>query len=156
GYSTFFIGSSYNQFPSRLASQPPFANTATLTTSTAQPLTLQNGFATLPSTTITNSFAIDRYYVLPYVQSWNFSVQLEFPHSIVLEASYLGNKGTRLDVQRLPNRAAPGSPLTAEQRRQIGNATGFTFDSPMGNSIYHAGQFRLTRRFQKGLAVYST
>jgi len=90
------------------------------------------------------------------VQSWNFSVQREFPHSIVLEASYLGNKGTRLDIQRLPNRAAPGSPLTAEQRRQIGNATGFTFETSDGNSIYHAGQFRVTRRFQRGLAVYAT
>jgi hypothetical protein len=156
GYRTFFIGSTYGQFASRLASQPPFANTATLTTSTLQPLTLQNGFPVLPSTTITNSYAIDRNYALPYVQSWNFSVQREFPHAIVLEASYQGNKGTRLDIQRLPNRAAPGSPLTAEQRRQIGNATGFTFASSEGNSIYHSGQFRVTRRFQKGIAVYAT
>jgi hypothetical protein len=156
GYRTFFIGSTYGQFASRLASQPPFANTATLTTSTLRPLTLQNGFPVQPSTTITNSYAIDRDYRLPYVQSWNFSVQREFPHAIVLEASYQGNKGTRLDIQRLPNRALPGSPLTAEQRRQIGNATGFTFASSEGNSIYHAGQFRVTRRFQKGLALYAT
>jgi hypothetical protein len=156
GYRTFYIGSTYGQFASRLASQPPFANTATLTTSTQQPLTLQNGFPVQASTTITNSYAIDRNYGLPYVQSWNFSVQREFPQSIVLEASYQGNKGTRLDIERLPNRAAPGSPLTAEQRRQIGNATGFTFAASEGNSIYHAGQFRVTRRFQKGMALYAT
>ncbi|HTM47628.1 MAG TPA: carboxypeptidase-like regulatory domain-containing protein [Bryobacteraceae bacterium] len=156
GYRTFFIGSTYGQFASRLASQPPFANTAMLTSSTLHPLTLQNGFPALPSTTITNSYAIDRNYRLPYVQSWNFSVQREFPHAIVLEASYQGNKGTRLDIQRLPNRAAPGSPLTAEDRRQIGNATGFTFASSEGNSIYHSGQFRLMRRFQRGVSLYAT
>jgi hypothetical protein len=58
-----------------------------------------------------------------------------------------------LDVQRMPNRAAPGSPLTSEQRRLIGNATGFIFDSSDGNSIYHAGQLRLTRRFRRGVSV---
>jgi hypothetical protein len=34
-----------------------------------------------------------------------------------LELSYMGTKGTRLDVERAPNRALPGSPLTAEDRR---------------------------------------
>jgi trimeric autotransporter adhesin len=71
----------------------------------------------------------------------------------VLEAGYMGTKGTHLDIQRLPNRAAPGSPLTAEQRRQIGNAVGFTYEDSNGNSILHSGQLRLTRRFQKGVSV---
>src|SRR5262249_38954088 len=40
----------------------------------------------------------------------------------------------------------------SEQRRLIGNATGFTFDASDANSIYHAGQLRLTRRFRRGIA----
>jgi hypothetical protein len=80
-------------------------------------------------------------------------VQGNLPHALVLDVGYLGTKGTRLDVQRQPNRAAPGSPLTAEQRRQIGNATGFTFDTSQGNSIYHALQVRFMRRFQKGVSA---
>ena len=60
---------------------------------------------------------------------------------------------THLDLQRLPNRAMPGSPLTAEQRRQIGNAVGFTYESSEGNSIYNAGQLRLVRRFRKGMSA---
>ena len=59
-------------------------------------------------------------------------------------------------MQRLPNRAAPGSPLTAEQRRQIGNATGFTYDTSDANSIYHSGQLRFTRRFSRGLSTNVT
>ncbi len=152
GYGVFFNGSIYNQFPTRLASQPPFAKTATLSTSLARPLTLENGFATAPSTTITNTYAVDRGYRVGYAQTWNLSLQQDLPHSLVLEVGYLATKGTRLDIQRLPNRAAPGSPLTAEQRRQIGNAVGFTFDSSEGNSIYHAAQVRLTRRFRRGLS----
>ena len=52
----------------------------------------------------------------------------------------------------MPNRAAPGSPLTAEQRRMIGNATGFTFDTSVGNSIYHAANLQFQRRFQNGIS----
>ncbi len=72
GYGIFYNGSIYNQFPSRLASQPPFAETATLTTSLTQQLTLQNGFATAPTQTITNTYAVDRYYRAGYAQTWNF------------------------------------------------------------------------------------
>jgi hypothetical protein len=153
GYGLFYNGSIYRQFPNRLASQPPFADTATLSTSVGQPLTLQNGFATTPSTIVTNTYAVDRHYRVPYAQTWNFAIQQPLLPSLVLQVGYLGTKGTRLDIQRLPNRAAPGSPLTAEERRQIGNAVGFTFDSSEGNSIYHAGQVRLTRRFRRGLSA---
>jgi len=153
GYGLFFNGSIYNQFPQRLASQPPFASTASLTTSLARPLTLADGFAAGPSQTITNTYAVDRRYRVGYAQTWSLSVEQDLPRSLVLEAGYLGTKGTRLDIQRLPNRATPGSPLTAEQRRQIGNAVGFTFDSSEGNSIYHAGQLRLTRRFRRGISA---
>ncbi len=153
GWGVYFNGSVYNQAASRLAQQPPFAKTASLVTSLARPLTLQNGFASAPSTQITNTYAVDRGYRAGYAQTWSFSLQHDLPAAMVVEAGYLGTKGTRLDVQRLPNRAAPGSPLTAEERRQIGNATGFTFDSSEGNSIYHALQLRATRRFRRGVSL---
>ncbi len=49
GYSIFYNGSAYSQFASKMASQPPFVQTASLTTSTSDPLTIQNGFAVAPS-----------------------------------------------------------------------------------------------------------
>ncbi|MBI4876701.1 MAG: TonB-dependent receptor [Acidobacteria bacterium] len=153
GYGVYFNGSVYNQAANRMAQQPPFSKSASLVTSLARTLTLQNGFASAPSTQITNTFAIDRGYRAGYAQTWNLSLQQELPGSLVAELGYLGTKGTRLDIQRQPNRAAPGSPLTAEQRRQIGNATGFTYDSSEGNSVYHAGQLRLSRRFRRGVSV---
>jgi hypothetical protein len=65
----------------------------------------------------------------------------------------MGTKGTRLDVERAPNRALPGSPLTAEDRRLIDNAVGFTYETSDGNSIFHAGQARLTRKLSKGVSI---
>ena len=35
--------------------------------------------------------------------------------------------------------------------RSIGNATSFAYDTPVGNSIYHAGQVRLNRRFRRNM-----
>jgi hypothetical protein len=153
GYSIFYDGTAYNTIAVRLAGQPPFAETATLQTSSLRRLTIQDGFGNDPSKQVTNTFAVGRNYVLPYAQTWNLALQNEFKGGIVVEANYLGTKGTRLDVLRLPNRAAPGSPLTAEQRRQIGNAVGFTYDSSEGNSIFHAVQVRVIRRLRRGLST---
>jgi hypothetical protein len=155
-YGVYYNSTVYNQIASRLASQPPFADTETLTTSLADPLTLQNGLATHRSgKLILNTFAVDPNYRVGYAQTWSSSVQNEFKQGFFVELGYLGTKGTRLDLQGLPNRAAPGSPLTAEQRRQIGNAVGFTFENSNGDSIYHALQVRLNRRFRKGLSFQS-
>ena len=153
GYGIYYNPSVYNGIATRLAAQPPFAQTATLNTSLTDVLTLQNGLATTPAgKQILNSFAVDPNYRVGYAQTWNAGVQTDLPYSMVLETGYIGTKGTRLDIQTLPNRAAPGSPLTAEQRRQIGDATGFTYEASAGDSIYHALQVRLMRRMRRGLA----
>lgn len=153
GYGWYYNGSVYNNAASRLGQQPPFATTGTLTTTLDRMLTIRNGFATRPDQDITNTFAVDRNYLVGYAQTWNLALQQDLPGAMVLEVGYLGTKGTRLDIQRSPNRAPAGSPLTAEERRRISNAVGFTFDSSEGNSIYHAGQVRLNRRFRRGVSV---
>ncbi|HVX65995.1 MAG TPA: TonB-dependent receptor [Bryobacteraceae bacterium] len=153
GYGVYYNGSIYNQFPSRLSGQPPYANTLSLVTSTDNPLTIADGFTGTPTETITNTYAVARDYRPAYAQTWNVTIQTELTQSWVLQVGYLGTKGTRLDVERMPNRAPAGSQLTAEQRRLIANASGFTLDTSDGNSIYHAGQVRLMRRFSRGLSL---
>jgi hypothetical protein len=149
GYGIYYNGSVYSQFGSQLAAQPPFATTANLTT-TDGPLTLQNGFPAVLSQTIANTFAVDKDYKPGYAQSWNASIQESLGRSWVIEIAYNGTKGTDLDVLRLPNRAPLGSPLNTPNLRLIPNASAFTFDSSIGNSIYNSGQVRFTRRFARG------
>ena len=153
GYAWHYNGSIYSQFATRLNAQPPFANTAHQSTTVTNPLTIRNGFLGVAPQQIRNTYAVDRQYRVGYAQTWNLSVQKDLPFSLVGELGYLATKGTRLDIQRLPNRAAPGSPLTAEQRRQIGNAVGFTYESSEGSSIYHSAQVRLTRRLRRGMSA---
>jgi hypothetical protein len=153
GYGIYFTGAAYAQFANRLGLQPPFVDTTSLTTTRVAPLTLQNGFDALPAQTITNTFAVAPDYRPAYAQTWNVSLQESFGRSWVVEASYTGTKGNRLDVLTGPNRAAPGPADTAALRLPIPDATAFTLDSSWGNSIYHAGQLRVTRRFSRGSMI---
>jgi hypothetical protein len=159
GYGIYYNPSVYNSIATKLAAQPPFAQTATLNTSLADVLTLENGLTVTPAgKQILNTYAVDPNYQVGYAQSWNANIQTDLPNSLVLDVGYIGTKGTRLDIQTIPNRAAPGSPLTAEQRLQIGNATPFTYETSDGDSIYHALQVRLIRRMRRGIgfnAIYT-
>jgi len=153
GYGIYYNGQAYNQFTLRLAQQPPFAVSNNVVTSVGNVLTMDDAFmASVPGKNVLNTYAVDRFYRTPYAQTWSLSIQHELPAGMFIETGYLGTKGTRLDVQTSPNRAPPGTPLTSEERRRIGNATGFTFDSSVGNSIYHALQVRVSQRFRRGLS----
>jgi trimeric autotransporter adhesin len=153
GYSIFYSGSPYSTIASQMASQPPFANTASLSTSLTNPLTIENGFL-IPPSQITNTYAINPNYKLAYAQTWNFTIQHNLPHAVVLEVEYIGTKGTDLSMLEQPNRALPGSsPLTSQQQLQIGNATAFNYQTYGGNSIFNAGQTRVTRRFTRGMSA---
>jgi len=153
GYGIYYNPGIYNQFMPRLSAQPPFAQSTTVNTTLANPLTLESGLTVTPNgKTITNTFAVDAGYRTMYAQTWSVGFQSELPSALVAEINYLGTKGTRLDIQEMPNQAPPGSILTTEQRMAIGNATGFTYDTPIGNSIYHALQTRLNRRFRRGVS----
>ena len=147
GYGIYYNESIWAQFAAKLASQPPFATSNTITTSTANPLNIATGFtSTLPAQTIKNTFAVDRDYRTGYAQTWTVFLQDSITRSVVVELGYIGTKGTRLDLNRLPNRAPAGSPLTAEQNRQIGSAVGFTYESSDADSLYHAGQVGLLKK----------
>jgi hypothetical protein len=152
GYSIFYSGSTYPQIATQMASQPPFAVTSSISTSAAYPLTLEQGFPKIPAQTITNTYAVDPDYALAYAQNWNIAVQNALPHGLFAEVEYIGTKGTNLSVTEQPNRATGGSLLTAQQHLQIPNASSFNYQTAGANSSYQAGQVRLTRRFQRGMA----
>jgi trimeric autotransporter adhesin len=153
GYGWYYNPSQYNKFETSLAAQPPFAITNTVTTSTAAPLTLATGLLQQAGKTVTNTYAVALDYHDMYAQTWNVDVQRDLNRILVFEASYQGTKGTRLDVPESPNQAPLGSSLNSEQRFPIPNVGNFTYDTPVGNSFYEAGQLRLTRRFTKGISA---
>jgi hypothetical protein len=149
GYSINYNTGAYAGIVQQLAFQPPFSNTQTNIVSPVLPLTLQDGFPSLPPATITNNFGVDPDYRLGYVQIWNFDIQREIqPAGLVLNLDYTGTKGAHLDILQAPNRTATGL--------RIPDVQPFTWESSAGNSIMNAVSVRLRRRLQRGVSVGSS
>ena len=149
GYSIFYSGSSYAQIASQMAAQPPFATSASLTTSTAAPLSMENGFASSPDT-LTNTYAIDPNFRIAYAQTWNLTIQHTLPHGLVVDTEYIGTKGTHLGILENPNRSTSS---ISNGGLQIGNATSFSYQTQGANSHYEAGQVRVTRRLARSISA---
>lgn len=102
----------------------------------------------------------------PYAQDWNLSVQRELPGGFLLDARYVGTKGTRVPrfVEANPSVYIPGSDLSTDQRRIHAGcgANGSCLFSSVGqisystNSTYHAGQVTLSRRFRNGVSFQTS
>jgi len=143
GYGINYNLAQYGTMIQNFAFQPPFASAQTNATNVTSliagnPLTLANGFPAASSNTVTNNFAVNPNYRLPYVQIWNLDVQRELPGGIVMNAGYNGAKGTRLDTER-------ALVVTGNQP--------FIYESSESNSILHAGTVRIRKRMAKGIGL---
>jgi trimeric autotransporter adhesin len=157
GYGIYYNGQSYIPFGLKLAQQPqpaglpPFAVSKSVNTSADNPLTLSDGLVAASPGTIFNTFAVDRYYRTPYAQTWNLTIQHDLGRGFFMEVGYLGTKGTHLDILMLPNEGPPGSVIPSGT--QLANATGFTYDAPIGDSSFNALQTHLMRRLRGGISM---
>ncbi len=114
-----------------------------------------------------------------YTQQWNFDLQYEFPHQLLVDVAYAGSKGTRLPVtlnlnQLSPEHFALGSQLNERVSNPFfGLVTNGTLAAstvtrgqllrpfphflnvtaswaPVGNSTYHSLQTKISKRFGGG------
>jgi hypothetical protein len=155
GYSIFYNEAIYNSLAQQyLSYEPPFSTFTSLYTTGAQVLTLENGFPSTGSTTITNRGGVDPLYKNGNAQIWTLGTETSFSQNWILDLTYTGTKGTDLDLLRAPNRAPLGtSPLNTQAELQIPYANSFYFDQSGANSIYNGLQVRLVHRFTKGFQL---
>jgi uncharacterized membrane protein YgcG len=151
GYGINYNTGAYQGIAQQLALQPPFATTAT-NVQAAYPnppnLTLENGFPAAPKGNITNSYAVNPYYRLGYVQIRNLDIQQQIRPTLLLNIDYTGTKGTDLDILEAPNRTATGI--------RIQGVDAFTYENSVGDSGANAGSVRLRKRLSGGVAVGGT
>jgi hypothetical protein len=92
------------------------------------------------------------------VQQWNLSVQQALSGSALVEAGYIGSKGTRMVFYSQGNQAvldadpSRPTPLVSRQPFPLWGSTLRTAHTE-GNSTYHAGFVKLERRFATGFSV---
>jgi trimeric autotransporter adhesin len=145
GYSIDYTVGQYGTFVQNLAYQPPFADVQAngnvphdLTT-----YTLKYGFGNLADI---GNFAVNRSYRTPYVQVWYLDVQQSLLWGVVLDAGYIGAKGTKLDVI-----SAPG-----EINSLPFASAYFDFEDFVGFSTFNALVVRANKRMGNGLVLQST
>jgi outer membrane receptor protein involved in Fe transport len=162
GYDSFF-----NNIASNAAtSAPNVVATQTISAvTTALPRGLGNLSAQLPTTARPLSpfdaqTLADPNLVNPYYQRWSLGIQRELPGQLMVDASYVGSKGTKLYMNEDRNPLVPANlrvtpaGYTGTTSGRLDNLQGGrTIRSNSGGSIYHAGQLSVSRRFSKGLAL---
>jgi hypothetical protein len=104
----------------------------------------------VPIPTVPISIAAD--FRQGYMQHWNFTLQYALAARMVIEAGYVGSKGTALLDRRNLNQPRPGEPPPLPQ------FAGWQYVESGASSSYHAAVVRLERRFSRGfemLAAYT-
>jgi carboxypeptidase family protein len=145
GYGIFYDGSIYRRLVPNLVDQPPFAQAATLITSPAQVLTLENGFPSVKPASGKNTYAVDPNFRVPYGQTWNLTLEDQIFHNVILSVGYVGTKGTKLDLLLAPNQAITGQPALKGLQ--------FRYETDGAASIYQGLQVNLRRQLHHGLAL---
>ena len=161
GYDSFF-----NNIASNAAVSSPniISTTNTSTVNATNPRGLANFTSQFPAVAATLSplsaqTLIAPNLVNPYYQRWSLGIQRELPFNLILDMSYVGSKGTKLFINEDANplvppdlRITPAGYTGTLSGRLDNTQGGRTVRTNGGSSIYHSGQFSVTRRFAKNLA----
>jgi hypothetical protein len=103
-------------------------------------------------------FVINKHYLDPYIQSWNFTYERALPGQFTFDLSYVGNRGVHIPIQYNLNAvvdpaflgAGPaGQPLYQEFGRKAGTTLFFAGEPSNYNSL----QVKFDRHFSHGLSL---
>jgi hypothetical protein len=90
------------------------------------------------------------------VLNWNFTVERQMAGDVLIRASYVGSKGTHLNYNTDINAPLPSPTATADNeddRRPYQQFVQLTQDTSGANSIFHALQLVVEKRFSHGFTV---
>ncbi len=94
---------------------------------------------------------VDRRNRVGYCQQWNLHLQREITRGLLVEAGYVGTKGTKLSVFLSGNDASPG-PGDPNPRRRYPALGAVSLMTAVGSSSYHGLQLKAEKRFSQGLS----
>ncbi|HKQ91603.1 MAG TPA: TonB-dependent receptor [Blastocatellia bacterium] len=162
GYDSFFNNIASNaatSSPNVIATQ----NVAPTTTGTNRGFTNLTGLLPVtarPLSPLDAQTLVDSNLVNPYYQRWSLGIQRELPGALIIDASYIGSKGTKLYANEERNPQVPANlritpaGFTGPTQGRFDNLQGSrVIRSNSGSSIYHAGQVTAQRRITKGLGL---
>ncbi len=138
-----------------LGSNPPFQYTTSVPiVRDAAPVTrYETAFTYIPQYSDSAPWleAIQMNFRDGYLQQWQASLQRELFPSFLVEAGYVGSKGTHLIGRQWLNRPLPG-PNRGQQDRQNPAFGTLQYNGSFASSTYHSLQLKAEKRFSKGLS----
>jgi hypothetical protein len=160
GYGVYYNVASYNAL-SLMSQNPPFfkrigANNPAANATTLPPIgaiapiesLLGNPLLGLPGF---QPYDID--FTSPYFQQYNFGVQQLLTQNLLIEAQYLGSKGTHLYTNIFYNLPNPSATTPIAARSPFPNLSNFAQQAGAGRSNYNALVLRAEKRLSFGLMV---
>ncbi len=90
-----------------------------------------------------------------YVQQWSLGIQREVTADLLIDATYLGSKGTHLPLLFDINQPEPG-PGPIQPRRPWPQWSNVFWRDAVGTSNYHGFSLRVERRFTQGLSFLAS
>jgi hypothetical protein len=144
GYGLSYSSGSYSTIARNLYQQPPFFLTATSVGSLADPLSLTDAFADIAPSTVTNNYGIQKDYQLGLIHQWTADYSRTLFSTWNVGATYIGTRGSSLDLLRAPNRGPSGL--------RIDGAQAFTWQSSGGESYMNGLSLRLQKRQSRGVS----
>jgi hypothetical protein len=159
GYGLFYSLSVGQMFTFQAQNPPRIVNDVFTATFPTPALTFENGFDLnrLTPSGIVSVRAMEYGRRDPYIQQWDFTLQRQIANDFVVEAAYVGTKGTKLPRSDIINSPRPGPGPIQPRRPFQGFATFFVREARM-TSIYHALQLKADKRFARShsfLASYT-
>ena len=145
GYGVNYNLGAYGSIAQKLAAQPPFAVTSTSLGTAFVPLLVVDPFASVDSSTTTNSFGIDRTYDLGVAQIWNGDVQKDLPETSPSAWATPGRRArtSTFSGRRIATRTAACASMDVQP---------FLWQSSEGRSTLHALTVRARKRPSRGIS----
>jgi hypothetical protein len=144
GYGLSYNSGSYSTIARNLYQQPPFFRTATVTGTLEDPLSVSDAFSAIPESTVTNNYGIERDYQLGLIHQWNVDYNRTLFSTWSVGATYIGTRGSNLDMLRAPNRGPNGL--------RIAGVQAFTWQTDEGSSHMNGLSVRVQKRQSRGLS----
>jgi hypothetical protein len=122
---------------------------------------VENFFQPFSTNTQFNSplvYSFDSHATTPYVAEWNFTIQRKLGQNMALDLSYVGSKGTHLEMVTPGNvpMINPNDTRTFQQRRPFPQFSSSGYLANQNNSTYHSLQVKLQKRFSSGLSFLAS
>jgi hypothetical protein len=148
GYGIFYNQTTTLNGFYTLATNAPFRNPQTFTSTTANPIQLDiNPFPSALNANSSTAVGINPHFPTAYAQQWSFDIERQLGQNLLFDIGYRGSKGTDLPLSYNPNQLTLGS--TVRPFQNFGNITYYADD---GNSSFNSLLTKVDKKLSHGLS----